>query len=59
MNILVDKKSKFSGLSLVTGINTVKTGSLLNETKGLPGTKRELKLLSTRLNKLFPESKKK
>jgi len=60
MNLLIDKRTNISNqLSVVNGINTVKSNSLLNETRGLPGTKRELKLLSTRLNKLFPESKKK
>ena len=46
------------GLPFVKNFPTKITGgsSLLNKANELPGTKREINLLSNRLNKLFPTS---
>jgi hypothetical protein len=54
MDLLWDKKSKISN-DLKSFPNKFSGGSsLLNKANDLPGTKREINLLSSRLNKLFP-----
>ena len=52
--MLCDKKSKINN-ELRGFPNKLNSGSsLLNKANELPGTKREINLLSNRLNKLFP-----
>lgn len=54
MDLLWDKKLKMN--NDIKGFSNKFSGgsSLLNKANELPGTKREINLLSNRLNKLFP-----
>ena len=58
MDLLWEKKSR--GNNDVRSFPAKLSGgsSLLNKANELPGTKREINLLSNRLNKLFPNVKK-
>lgn len=57
MDMLWDKKDKMNKQMKVVP-KMGKTSSLLNRGNDLPGTKREINLLSGRLNKLFPTNNK-
>lgn len=57
MNILWDKKLKMNNYSRIEK-NTIQSSSLLGKSEQNQGTQREINLLSTRLNKLFPTGKK-
>lgn len=54
MDLLWDRKMKMSNQVKDFPVKFSAGSSLLNKANELPGTKREINLLSSRLNKLFP-----
>lgn len=59
MDLLWDKKMKMNNEIKNYPSKLTSGTSLLNKANELPGTKREINLLSNRLNKLFPFASKK
>ena len=59
MNLLWDKKMKMSQQIKISNTCITPHISILNKDNHVPQTKREIQLLSGRLNKLFPSASEK